>query len=427
MAGMAAIGRPLARDAATLAAGQILVRVVGLLATLYLTRALGPSDFGALSLGLAVAVVFSACAGLGFDDLVVREIARATPASAHLLGDAFALRLLALPAAGLGALGLTLTHPEHGALYPALLVYGFLYSYLLLICSVLRGRRRMGRQSLLLAVQVLLAGGGSVLAAHATGDATLVAIAYPLATAVSLGLGQALLRREGVRPAWRWRPSVWRSQLGAALPFGATMIGFLLYDRLALLCVAAVDGQAATGWFGAAHNLILVLTNLPAIVMLAAFPGLARAARAEPTTVGPTAAGLARLAVVVGLVAAAALYLLAPTIVGLLFGPDYEPSIGVLRTLALGVPAFFLSIVLATVLEAIDRQRTCALAVGGTLLLAAPGVLAATWLWGYRGGAAAYLAAHLLLAGALAYALWRALAPPAGEPARPALATGAAE
>ncbi|HEY3080105.1 MAG TPA: flippase [Chloroflexota bacterium] len=424
---MASLGHRLARDAATLAAGQILVRLVGLFATLYLTRTLGPTAFGALSLGLAVALVFSACAGLGFDDLVVREVARASPSSAYLLGDAFVLRLLTLPAGALGALGLTLAHPEYGALYPALLAHGFLHSYLLLICSVLRGQRRMGLQSLLLAVQVLLAGGGSILLAHATADAATVALAYPLATVASLGLGQALLRRHGVRPAWRWRPGVWRAQLGAALPFGATVIGFLLYDRLALLCVAAVDGQAATGWFGAAHNLVLVLTNLPAIVMLAAFPGLARAARAEPTAVGPTAIGLARLALIVGLIAAALLYVLAPTIVPLLFGPDYEPSIGVLRTLALGLPAFFLSIVLATVLEAIDRQRVCAAAVGGTLLLAAPGVLAATWLWGYRGGAGAYVAAHLLLAVALAYALGRALAAPEGGRARPALAAAAAE
>jgi O-antigen/teichoic acid export membrane protein len=95
--------------------------------------------------------------------------------------------------------------------------------------------------------------------------------------------------------------------------------------------------------------------------------------------------------------------------------------------LGLALPALFLSIVLTTILEAIDRQRACAVAIAVPLLLAAPGVLAATWLWGYRGGAGAYLATHMLLAGALAGALGRALAAPHGGRARPALAGGMAE
>jgi PST family polysaccharide transporter len=427
LTGTASAVRRLARDAAALAAGQVMVRLVGVVATLYLTRALGPAVFGRLSLGLALALVFSACAGFGFDDLIVREVARSPRSSARLLGDGFALRLLAVPVGALGVLGLTLVDPEHGRLYLALLVYGLLHSYVLLVCAVLRGQQRMGQQSVLLAVEVCLAGAGAVLAAGATGDTALIGPAYPLAAAASLGLGLLLLRRAGVRPLLRWRPAEWSRQLAAALPFGASLIGFLLFDRLALIGVAAVEGQAATGWFGAAHNLVVVLTNLPVIVTLAAFPGLARAARTESRALAPTALGLAGLAVAVGALASSALYLLAPTIVRLLFGPEYGPSIELLRLLGLALPALFLSIVLVAVLEAVDRQRACAAAVLGTLLLAAPCVLAATWLWGGRGAAAAYVLAHLLLAAALSCALWRALAAPARSTARPALAAAPAE
>jgi O-antigen/teichoic acid export membrane protein len=146
------IDRRLARDTAALAVGQVVVRLVGLGSTLYVARALGPTSFGALSLGLTLALVLSACAGLGLDDLVVRELARASEASADLFADALVVRLAALPVGAAVVLGLALAQPGRWPLYLALLVYGLLHSYVLLACAAFRARRRMPLQSLLLGV-----------------------------------------------------------------------------------------------------------------------------------------------------------------------------------------------------------------------------------------------------------------------------------
>jgi O-antigen/teichoic acid export membrane protein len=277
----------------------------------------------------------------------------------------------------------------------------------LLACAVLRARRRMPLQSLLLGVEVLLAGAGAVLAAWASGGAAAVALAYPVAAGAALALGRRLLRRSGEPARWRWRPAAWPSRARAALPFAATTVGLLLYDRLALVWVSSVVGQADAGWFGAAQNVVLGLSNLPVILMLAAFPGLARTARAEPAAVRPAAAALAGLVAVAGTGLAAVLYLLAPAIVPLLFGAEYAPSVDLLRVLVLAAPPLFLTVVFVTVLEATDRQATCARAIGGALAFATPATLVAVWLWGAAGGAGAYVAAHVLLAGLLApTALW---------------------
>jgi O-antigen/teichoic acid export membrane protein len=396
------IGRHLARDAAALAVGQAVVRLVGLVSTLYVARWLGPAAFGTLSFGLALALVLSACAGLGLDDLVTRELARAADAGTELLGDALVVRLAALPLGAIAVLGLTLGQPGRWPLYLALLVYGLLHSYVLLACAVLRARRRMPLQSVLLGVEVLLAAAGALLAARTIADAAAVAVAYALASGAALALGLVLLRRSGMPARWRWRPAAWPSRVRAALPFAATMAGILLYDRLALMSTAVLVGQADAGWLGAAQNVVLGLSSLPSIVMLAAFPALAHAAKTEPWTVRPAGAALAGLVGGAGLVLAAALHLLAPAVVPLIFGPDYTPSIDLLRVLVLGAPPFFLTMVFVAVLEATDRQSTCPRAVGAALVVATPATLAAVWLWGAAGAAAAYAAAHLLLAALLA-------------------------
>ncbi len=399
---MGVIGRGLARDAAVLAVGQAVVRLVGLVSTLYVARWLGPAAFGSLSFGLALALVLSACAGLGLDDLVTRELARAADAGTELLGDALVVRLAALPLGAIAVLGLALSQPGRWPLYLTLLVYGLLHSYVLLACAVLRARRRMPLQSVLLGVEVVLTGAGALVAARTSADAAAVAAAYALASGAALALGLVLLRRSGTPARWRWRPSAWPSRVRAALPFAATMAGVLLYDRLALMSTAVLVGQADAGWLGAAQNVVLGLSNLPSIVMLAAFPALAHAAKTEPWTVRPAATALAGLVGGAGLVLAAALHLFAPTVVSLIFGPDYTPSIDLLRVLVLGAPPFFLTMVFVAVLEATDRQSTCPRAVGAALVVATPATLVAVWLWGAAGAAAAYAAAHLLLAALLA-------------------------
>jgi enterobacterial common antigen flippase len=403
------VDRRLVRDTAALAIGQVVVRLVGLVSTFYVARALGPTAFGLFSLGLGLALLLSAGAGLGFDDLVVRELARASSAGAALLADALVARLTVLPIGVLAAVALSVAHPDRGVMYLALLAYGLLHSYVLLVCAVFRARGRMPLQSLLLGVEVLLIGGCAVLSAWTTSDPAAVALGYAAAAGAAFALGSSLLRLVGVAARWRGRPATWPSRARAALPFAATTVGLLLYDRLALFGVASIVGQADAGWFGAAHNIVLGLANAPVILMLAAFPGLARTAHADADAVRPAALALTRLVAALGFGLAAALELLAPTIVPLVFGADYAPAVDLLRALALGAPPFFVTVVLAFVLEASDRQVDCARAIGGTLAVAVPGTLAAVWLLGTPGGAAAYVGAHVLLAGVLAHV---ALHPP---------------
>jgi len=102
-------GRPHLQQAISntgwLFADNILRMGVGLLVTIWVTRYLGPEQFGALSYATAFVLIFSSIAQLGLDGIVVRNIVRTPTSRDEVLGSAFVLKL----AGGSASLILTLT------------------------------------------------------------------------------------------------------------------------------------------------------------------------------------------------------------------------------------------------------------------------------------------------------------------------------
>lgn len=395
---MAVEERSIVKNFLSLAGGYLLVRLVSFVATLIITRTLGPASFGALSFGLTLAVILSVLANLGLDDYVVREIARDPRRAASLLGSAATLKLLALPVGALGVLVLALSDPRHALLYLCLAVYGLLNSYLLLICAVLRGHGRMELQTLLLGIQVLLIAVSSVATARLTGNVVFIAAGYVLATLGALAAGSALLRRRGLRPRLRWDPAAWLALGRRVAPFGVTLIGFLLFDRLAIVSIALCSGQVAVGWFNAVYSLILILSSIPTIVLSTIFPLMSRLAQHDRPALSPLVERLVTYTTIISLSLALTLPILAPALVHRLFGAAYGPSVAMLQVLALALPAMFLTIALSGVMEAMDQQRACAAVIGRSLVVAVPLTMAACKLWGYQGGVLAYVACHTALA-----------------------------
>jgi PST family polysaccharide transporter len=404
-----AAGRGLLMNLLSLAGGYLLVRLVSFLTTLFIAKALGPAAFGTLAAGLALAVVASVVANLGLDEYIAREVARGQAGQSSTLGDALILKLLAVPAGALGILVCAAALPQAMPLALCLLLYSLLQSYLLLICAIFRGLERMEMQAFLLGLQILLIAAGTLVAVQSTHQTLAVAACYLPATAATLVIGYALLVRHGPRPHYRWQPAAWRSLLRTAFPFGLNFVGALLYDRLALVMITVGSGAVAAGWFNAACTIILALASIPALLLAAVYPRLAVAARGDRRTVAALASGLTRYTLIIGLALALALEVLAATIVPVLYGRQYLPAVALLGVLAWSLPGIFLTVTLVGVLEANDRQWSCALGIGGALLAAIPGSLAAARLWGYPGATASYMICHLALAGIMVGLVSRAV------------------
>jgi len=369
-------------------------------------RLAGPSDFGAFSVGLTLAVLFALCVNPGMDDLLARDVARAHEQQlGWLVGDAILLRSPAVPLGLIGGL-LADTFSESRGLYLCLGVYGAAHAYLLLIGAVLRGRGHVHAQAVLLSGHMITIAVASIVGCLLTGSVVLVAAVYAAASAAAVAVGYILLRRVGIHPQYAWRADAWTRQARASLAFGATLVGLLLLDRQALVWLALLRDHTDAGWFSSVYNLALALTNLPMVAAAVALPHMARLAQRSPAELRRVAAHMLRVTFLAGIVLAGALHMLAGPLVLFLFGPEYEASVPVLRVIAFSVPPFFLTFVLISILESADRQKSCAAAVLQALAMATPIVVVAVWRSGLEGAAVGYVAAHVVLATLLA---WRTL------------------
>src|SRR5439155_25802362 len=76
-----------------------------------------------------------------------------------------------------------------------------------------------------------------------------------------------------------FHPRRWRGLLQPLLPYSVAAAAGVLYFRIAVILVAAIAGGKQAGYFGASFRIVDVVVGVPALMVGAAFPILARAAR----------------------------------------------------------------------------------------------------------------------------------------------------
>jgi O-antigen/teichoic acid export membrane protein len=233
----------------------------------------------------------------------------------------------------------------------------------------------------------------------------LAAAAFAAGTALTLAIGYLRLWRRGEAPSLVWRPRAWPPLLRTSLPFGAALLGLLVLDRLTFTTVALRHDGPAAGWFSVAYNLGLALSSIAMAAVATLYPVLSVTARQRPAEFAATARRLAHATLLGSVGLALLIRLSAPLLIGLLFGPAYAPAAEVLEVTIWALPLLSLSLVLIALLQAADRQRDSALAIGQALLLALPLTVLGTLAGGLTGAAIGYVLALVALAASLA---WRA-------------------
>jgi O-antigen/teichoic acid export membrane protein len=323
--------------------------------------------------GLAVAGT-----DLGLSMFITREVAgeRSSARQKHLLASLFPLRM-ALATLGAGALIALARSP----LFPGASRHLFSLGAVSLLpkaatgtlAGFVRGRRRMGVSSAIDVISRLLSLAGAVPVLAAGFGVPGVLVCTAAGDAIGVLVYGAFLRSWDLLPRFTIAPAGWREALLDAYPFAVTGIIAMVYRRLDIVLLSALQGDAAAGQYGAAYKLWETLGLIPASVLDAMFPEMARMVR------GPK--GYSRLrtffgrAVPVLLIGGTLIAVvgtgLAGTIVRLVYGEAETrgEAIVAFRLLVWAIPAMFLYLLHGHVLYALGRQRqvTVAMAVVGVV------------------------------------------------------------
>lgn len=352
-------------------AAQVMIKLLSFAFTVLVIRSLGASAFGQYAAVTGFGTVFLFIADLGLSPYTVREVARIRDMPdgqtrvAELYADVLTLRLLLSLAAGVLVISAAILTGR-----PTLMIGAIALNALTVLLyavhgsaeAVLSGHERLDLIAGLQVVnQLIFVSAGALALWLGFGYYGLV-LATMAGVAIMTVLTVRALRRHGVRrgPITRRR---WVSLLRAAFPFGVIGLTLGISYRFDTVLLNIFRGDAVTGHYNAAYNLIFSLVTLSNVLNTALYPSLSRQAAIDPESLPRVYERVLRYLMLVALPIAVGGFILAHPLVGLLFGPDYGPAATLLSILIWVLPLMFLSEFLGYVVVIAGRETLVARAI----------------------------------------------------------------
>lgn len=326
----------LAHNVVSLYAGQALMYLAPLITVPYLTRVLGPEEWGRYSFALAVSVQLALLVDYGFGITASRAIAtlRDSPVSVGLtLGAAMAAKaVLIVVAGGLAAIAyarIPSVHPRAELFWFAVaagITQGLNFSWFL-----------YGVEKIAMAVALdlgnrLLVAGAMVALVHAPGDAWIFFALQTVANVLVMAAALAyILRRNRVK-----QPSLnaVRRMLGDGIHAMLSRCGFGIFTGVNTFLLGLHAASDVVGQYAGAERIARVVSVFPTPISQALFPRISHL----KVTASERVSGLRRFGGAATLIAGAltsiVTFALAPMVTRLLLGPGFDASSTVLRVLS---------------------------------------------------------------------------------------------
>ncbi len=330
-----------------------------------LTRHLGVTRFGQYTTIISVVTVTGALTDLGMTSLATREYAiREGLDREHLMRDVLGLRILITSVSIVLATVFAVAAGYDAARILGTAVAGIglgLVSVQSTVAVPLFTTLRLGQTtSLELLRQAIWVALLVILALLGAGILPLLAATVP-AGLVMLAATAALTRRHmPIRPTIR--PMVWATLLRDTLTFSlATGVGAMYVFTTQILTSLTTNG-VQNGLFAASFRVFIVAASIGGLLVSAAFPVLARAARDDRERLRYAVQGMFEVVVILGVAAALSAVAGAQPIIEVIAGPHFARAAAPLRIEGAALLASFILPALGMALISLHRHRALAIA-----------------------------------------------------------------
>jgi O-antigen/teichoic acid export membrane protein len=320
---------------------------------------LGEAGFGVYTLSMTLMYFVLLFDDFGVTTLVTRDIARRPADSRPILARAIGFKLLLAPfsLAFLAAYtALTKPQAETCRVIWIVAVYGLSSSFTQLVFGVFRAHERMQYETLTVLVEKTLSTTLCVAAIRAGFGLVPFALGFVLAGAVSLGLSLGILRRRfhaaGVTTDGRERRRLFRE----SLPFGLALFVTYSYGQLSVPILERMKGLGAVGLYGTAQKLMGFTNLIPMIFATAFFPRLSAVASDRNETSRVFTLGL-KYIVMLAVPLVPGVLLTGRRLILLLADARYTAAVAALNVLAFAAALNFFNVFLASLYNAVNRQR----------------------------------------------------------------------
>ncbi|MDE3089646.1 MAG: flippase [Chloroflexota bacterium] len=359
--------------------------------TALIARRLGAAGLGQFAFIASAVYLGNMFTTFGMDTLLIREVARTHNPATPLIPAAFRIQIvfsaILVAAVFVGAD----TAGNSAETLLALKLYSlalFPLAFFTLFSAVLRAYERMDVFLVLSIASALLQTAGALIV-FATGAGLTTLIYFLLAAQTAAAFLSAVLCYSyipGFAFLWRIQRGELTSIARRAAPFAALVALGVLYQRIGVLILPALAGDATTGWFSAAARIVESMKIAPQALLGALFPVLAhRLHRGQESRLARSAL---RISLGLGALAALVVSVTAQPLTDLIYGSGFAASITALQVLAWALIPYAFTANVA--LELVARGREGSVLKGNLIgvlfalvlfliLVPAYGLLGASW------------------------------------------------
>lgn len=376
-------------------------------------RILGPERNGEYAVAVNLLTYFWALTDFGLGTVLARDIARRNSDLRPLFGGGLVIRLRLVSVSAPLMVGLALIYYAAGSvsettvITAAILAAGLLPTALgQAYASVYSAWERMDRRALVaagtsaltvgLGLLVLGMGAGVVglaVAGTVSGTASLLVLVRPIGIDLLRTGAQGRGRRSAL--------------LAAGFPLMLNSLLATAFVQLDILILQAIEGTTVVGHYNAAYKFINALNAVPAAVVLAAFPLMARVAE-DPEALGRWAARTWRVLVAMAAPALVSLFVFAEPLVGAVLDKEFLPfTAQALAILIWFLPLGYLNATLQYVVISLNRQWWLTPAFLATTVFNVATNLALVPVFGFLAAAATTIASEAVLTALLLWILRR--------------------
>jgi len=307
---------------------------VGLVVSVWMARYLGPGEFGLFSYAIAFVALFGAMAGLGLNNIVVRDLVKEPQAAGDILGSAFVLLMLGgLLAFVLVVTAISYVRPDDSLSKLLVVLLGL--AMLSKSAEVVKYWFESQVQS---RYSVWVENGAYLI--FAAVKMALILDQAPLTAFVWAMLAEGFVAAIGLMAmyVWRggrlntWRPHAVRAKalLKDSWPLILSGLAIMVYMRIDQIMLGQMLGDEAVGIYSAAVRISEVWYFIPAAIVASVFPAIIEAKKESESLYYQRLQQLYELMVFLALTVAIPLTFLSGYLVELIFGEAYSQAGSVL-------------------------------------------------------------------------------------------------
>lgn len=314
--------------------GRLTSMVVSFIATIFIARQLGPSNYGELSYALSFVSIFSFIAVLGIDQVLYRDLINYPEKRNQYMGSAFALRLGAsIIAVVLCIVFAIILSPRDISMFLIfLLSLGFVFNTFQIINYEFQAGVQSKFPSILSIYVAIILNILKILVIFFGKGVIYLAIVF-LLESVFYAVGYLYYRKKQFGPLaqWSFDKEIAKKILSDSWPLIFASAFALIYARIDQVMIKNMMNAESVGLYDAAVRLSEVWYFIPSIIASSLFPAIINAKKTSEHFYHARIRKLAILLITFSLLIALPVSYFAGFIINIIFGPLFAGAVVILQ------------------------------------------------------------------------------------------------